>query len=400
MIDDGRGVYESAQMEPVGQWGIVEEADNTVVDGMGIMDEMMMNDGGDDVDGMGIADGELEMVAEEFALQVAQWNNGHGQVDGVSDQHVQSTHDVGVENEMQEQSVEAGNSKRGFSDLNTDPLNSVTDVVAMEEVEMTRLLGEEGCNVEISDAIAPFGDDDDCSFGRDEEIGYERTEYGSDVEIPEEDFCQMDAGQHSRQFQRGMLHNQDVTDTAGFIATTPDPDTPPPDPVTPPSQTNDIGAASYNTPTSNASPPGCDHRRCTSAPPQICGIQITPIRLPLVALPPFVASRVEEPLNQPQNNHLPATTVLRNPADYEVNNSPSHESAGTDDTQEISCIWDQAGVLERYKELIGDGALSTQRRREVDRWGKEVMSLVKLSRPVITQLVRKMFDGYLRCMRR
>ena len=106
MIDDGHGAYESARMEPVGQSGTVEEAGNTIVDGMGIMDEMMMNGGGDNIDRMGIADGELEMVADEFDLQVAQWPNVRGQVDGVSDQPVQSTHDVGSEIEMQEQSAE------------------------------------------------------------------------------------------------------------------------------------------------------------------------------------------------------------------------------------------------------------------------------------------------------
>jgi len=74
----------------------------------------------------------------------------------------------------------------------------------------------------------------------------------------------------------------------------------------------------------------------------------------------------------------------------EVNTSPSPASAATDDTKEVSCIWDQEGVWERYKEFIGDAELSTQRRREVDRWGKEVMSLVKLSRPAITiELVHK-----------
>ena len=161
--------------------------------------------------------------------------------------------------------------------MNIDALISVTDLVAVEEVEMTGLLSEEGCNAEISDAIASLGDDDDFSFGGDEEIGsgetfgYEHTKCGRDAEIPEDEFFQLDAGQHSRPFQRGMLHTQDVTDTAEFIASTPDPDTPPPDPVTPPSQTNNIGADAYNTPTSNTSLPGSDRRRCTSAPPQICG---------------------------------------------------------------------------------------------------------------------------------
>jgi len=107
----------------------------------------------------------------------------------------------------------------------------------MEEVEVTRLLSEEVWNAEISDLIVPFGDDDDDDDDDDffcfdgdrsgEPFGYEYTQYGSDVEIPEEDFCQMDAGQHSRQFQQGMLLNQDVTYAAGFIANTPDPDTPP-----------------------------------------------------------------------------------------------------------------------------------------------------------------------------
>src|SRR5271156_1683152 len=139
-----------------------------------------------------------------------------------------------------------------------------------------------------------------------------------------------------------MLHTQDVTDAAGFIATTPVPDTPPPDPVTPPSQTHDIGSFSYTTPTSNTSPIGSDRRRCTSAPPQIC----TPLRLPSIALPPFSSRRVEEPLIPTRNNCLSATTVCGNPVYSEVNTSPSPASAATDDTKEVSCIWDQEGVWE------------------------------------------------------
>lgn len=45
-------------MDPVGQAGSVEEVANTVVDGMRLMDG-----GGDDVDGMGDAGGELDVVA-------------------------------------------------------------------------------------------------------------------------------------------------------------------------------------------------------------------------------------------------------------------------------------------------------------------------------------------------
>ena len=53
-------------------------------------------------------------------------------------------------------------------------------------------------------------------------------------------------------------------------------------------------------------------------------------------------------------------------------------------------------MLERYKVLIGDAKWSKYRHREVDCWGKEVMSLVMLSRPAITlDVVHKLFDGYL-----
>jgi hypothetical protein len=115
------------------------------------------------------------------------------------------------------------------------------DVLPVEEVEMARLASEEGWNAEISDLIGTFGDDDDydddffsCDGdGSGEPFGHEYTQYGSSVEIPEEEFCERDAGQHSRQFQQGMVHNQDVTDAAGFIAKTTDPDTPPLNPVLP-----------------------------------------------------------------------------------------------------------------------------------------------------------------------
>src|SRR5271155_1109508 len=162
----------------------------------------------------------------------------------------------------------------------------------MEEVEITRLPSEEVWNAEISDLIAPFGDHDVHDFfsfdgdGSGEPFGYKYTQYGSDVEIPEEPFCQGDAGQHSRRFQKGMLLNQDITDAVGFIANTPDPDTPPPDPVLP-SQTHDIDVFSYMTPITNTSPIGSHRRRCTSAPPQICNIQPTPLQLPVLALAPF-----------------------------------------------------------------------------------------------------------------
>jgi hypothetical protein len=88
---------------------------------------------------------------------------------------------------------EIGNSNGGFSDVNIGTLISNTNV--MGEVEINGLHSQEDCNAEISDPIAPFGDDDDYfSFGGDDEIGsgeafgYEYTEYGSDVEIPESEF--------------------------------------------------------------------------------------------------------------------------------------------------------------------------------------------------------------------
>jgi hypothetical protein len=49
-----------------------------------------------------------------------------------------------------------------------------------------------------------------------------------------------------------------------------------------------------------------------------------------------------------------------------------------------------------YKALIGDAKWSKYRHREMDRWGKEAMSLVMLSRPATTlDVVHKLFDGYL-----
>jgi len=65
----------------------------------------LRNDGGDEVDGMGNARGELDVVAEEMGLRVLQGNNVLVQVDEVSDQAVPSAHDVRMENVMQEQSV-------------------------------------------------------------------------------------------------------------------------------------------------------------------------------------------------------------------------------------------------------------------------------------------------------
>lgn len=100
-------------------------------------------------------------------FQPPQGNNVLMQVNDVSDRAVPSTHDVRAENEMQEQSVGAGNSNGGFSDVNIGAL--IFDTNVMEEVEMTGLPSEEGCNAEISDPIAPFGDDDDFSFGGDDE---------------------------------------------------------------------------------------------------------------------------------------------------------------------------------------------------------------------------------------
>jgi len=143
---------------------------NTVVDGMRLMDEMIINGGGDDVDGMGDAEGELDGVAEEMDFQLPQGNNVLVQVNDVSDQAVPSTHDVRAEIEMQEQSVREGNPNRRFSHVNTGALIPDDDVLHMEEVEMTPLPGEEVRNAEISDPIAPFGDDDDdFSFGGDNE---------------------------------------------------------------------------------------------------------------------------------------------------------------------------------------------------------------------------------------
>ena len=262
---------------------------------------------------------------------------------------------------------------------------------------MTRLPSEEVWNAKISDPIAQFGDDDDDFFscegdGSGEQFGYDYTQYGSDVEIPEEDFCQMDAGQHSRQFQQGRLHNQDVTDAAGFIANTPDPDTPPLNPVLP-SQTHDIDAFSYITPITNTSPIGSHCQRCTSAPPQICDIQTTPLRLPILALAPFTASRIEEQPIPTHSNYFSATRVRAKPVYSQIDNSPSGVA---DESSFVSCIWEQEGVLERYKGLIGDAKWSKYRHGEVDRWGKVVMSLVMLSRPAITlEVVHKLFDGYL-----
>ena len=268
---------------------------------------------------------------------------------------------------------------------------------------MTRSPSEEVCNAEISDLIVPFGDDDDdddyfFSFDGDNEIGsgepfgYEYTQYGSDVEIPEGEFCQMDAGQHSRQFQQGMLHNQDVTDAAGFIANTPDSDTPPPALVLP-SQTHDMGAFSYTTPISNTSyrfPPLTMHQRprrrsVTSKPPHSdCQYLRSLISLPVVS-------------KSHQSLHT-ATVSLRlfrvraNPVYSQIDNFPS---GAADEFPHVSCIWEQEGVLERYKALIGDAKWSKYRHREVGRWGKEVMSLVMLSRPAITlDVVHKLFDGY------
>ena len=53
-------------------------------------------------------------------------------------------------------------------------------------------------------------------------------------------------------------------------------------------------------------------------------------------------------------------------------------------------------MLERYKALIGDEKWSKYRHRELDRWGKEAMPLLLLSRPTSTlEVVNKLFDGYL-----
>jgi len=135
MIHVGYGLYESAQMGPVGKAGSVEETGNTVVDVMGIRDEMIMKGGGDDGDGMGNAGGELDVAEKEMGLQVLQGNSALVQVYAVPDRAVPSSHGVRAENEMQEQSLGEGNPNRGFSDVNTGALITDDDVMPMEEVE-------------------------------------------------------------------------------------------------------------------------------------------------------------------------------------------------------------------------------------------------------------------------
>jgi len=56
-------------------------------------------------------------------------------------------------------------------------------------------------------------------------------------------------------------------------------------------------------------------------------------------------------------------------------------------------MWDQDAVLGTDKERMRDQNWKVERAREVDRWGKEVMPLVMLSRPVVTlDFVRRLFD--------
>jgi len=114
--------------------------------------------------------------------------------------------------------------------------------------------------------------------------------------------------------------------------------------------------------------------------------------LPVLALAPFTASRIEELPIPTHNNLFSATRVRANHVYSQIDNSPS---GAADESSFVSCIWEQEAVLERYKVLIGDAKWSKYRHCEVDRWGKEVMSLVMLSHPAITlDVVHKLFDGY------
>jgi len=65
-----------------------------------------------------------------------------------------------------------------------------------------------------------------------------------------------------------------------------------------------------------------------------------------------------------QKKLLSVTTVRANPVHSETDTFPSSASAAADNTKEVSCIWDQEGILERYKEFIGDGDLEEYRRGE------------------------------------
>jgi hypothetical protein len=115
--------------------------------------------------------------------------------------------------------------------------------------------------------------------------------------------------------------------------------------------------------------------------------------LPVLALAPFTVSQIEKSPIPTHSNHFSETRVRVKPVYSQIDSSPS--GAG-DEFSFVSCIWEQEGVLERYKALIGDAKWSKYRHCEVDRWGKEVMSLVMLARPAITlDVVHKLFDGYL-----
>jgi hypothetical protein len=58
-------------------------------------------------------------------------------------------------------------------------------------------------------------------------------------------------------------------------------------------------------------------------------------------------------------------------------------------------MWYQTVVLRKYEEFMGVEKWSKERVREVDRWVKEIMHLVMLSRLAVTlEFVRRLFDGY------